>query len=224
MYYHCFMLRNIFFHKNMMEENSSPLRFLKEERRSAKSDVSKMLFPDIGKITNRIYRLVIFFIRQATARVVSFTRAQLSKISGGLVDRTSGSFLELNGVLQGSKALIQNVLVLTHVPQLPMRFLQLGRMRSYLCNRLQLVVLYSLYRVVVIWLCSLPYIITLLLGYFRKRKQTGGGEDMGFPGNQRSNVEIVVGQVLAVNYKTKWNFQKGDDQARKNKLFLLGIA
>ena len=97
------MLRNIFFHKNMMEENSSPLRFLKEKRRSAKSDVSKMLFPDIGKIT---YRLVIFFIRQATVRVVSFTRAQLSKISGGLVDRTSGSFLELNGVLQGSKALI----------------------------------------------------------------------------------------------------------------------
>ena len=47
------MLRNIFFHKNMVGENSPPSRFLKEKRRSAKSDVSKVLFPDIGKITNR---------------------------------------------------------------------------------------------------------------------------------------------------------------------------
>ena len=37
----------------MVDENSSPSRFLKEKRRSAKSDVSKVLFPDIGKITNR---------------------------------------------------------------------------------------------------------------------------------------------------------------------------
>ena len=48
----CFMLRNIFFHKNTVGENS-PLWFLKEKRRSAKSDVSKVLFPDIGKITNQ---------------------------------------------------------------------------------------------------------------------------------------------------------------------------
>ena len=90
----------------MVEENSSPLRFLKEKRRPAKSDVLKRLFPGIGKITNQIYRLVIFFIPQATVRVVSFTRAHLWKICGGLVDQTSFSFLELNGVLQGSKALI----------------------------------------------------------------------------------------------------------------------
>ena len=100
------MLHNIFFHKNMVEENSSPLRFLKEKRRPAKSDVLKRLFPGIGKITNQIYRLVTFFIPQATVRVVSFTRAHLWKICGGLVDQTSFSFLELNGVLQGSKALI----------------------------------------------------------------------------------------------------------------------
>ena len=49
------MLRNIFFHKNMVGENSPPSRFLKEKRRSAKSDVSKVLFPDIGKITNRFW-------------------------------------------------------------------------------------------------------------------------------------------------------------------------
>ena len=49
----CFMLCNIFFHKNMVGENSPPSRFLKEKRRSAKSDVLKVLFPDIGKITNR---------------------------------------------------------------------------------------------------------------------------------------------------------------------------
>ena len=48
---YCFMLRNIFFHKNTVGENSTS-RFLKEKRRSAKSDVSKVLFPDIGKITN----------------------------------------------------------------------------------------------------------------------------------------------------------------------------
>ena len=45
------MLRNIFFHKNTVGENSTS-RFRKEKRRSAKSDVSKVLFPDIGKITN----------------------------------------------------------------------------------------------------------------------------------------------------------------------------
>ena len=38
------MLCNISFHKNIVGE--------KEKRRSAKSDVSKVLFSDIGKITN----------------------------------------------------------------------------------------------------------------------------------------------------------------------------
>ena len=46
------MLRNIFFHKNMVGENSPPSRYLKEKRRPAKSDISKVLFPDIGKMTN----------------------------------------------------------------------------------------------------------------------------------------------------------------------------
>ena len=36
----------------MVGESSPPSWFLKEKRRSAKSDVSKVLFPDIGKITN----------------------------------------------------------------------------------------------------------------------------------------------------------------------------
>ena len=35
----------------MVGENSSS-RFLKEKRQSTKSDVSKVLYPDIGKITN----------------------------------------------------------------------------------------------------------------------------------------------------------------------------
>ena len=48
----CFMLRDIFFYKNIVVENSPPSRFLKEKSRSAKSDVSKVLFLDIGKITN----------------------------------------------------------------------------------------------------------------------------------------------------------------------------
>ena len=48
----CFMLRNFFFYKNIVLENNPPSRLLKENRRSAKSDVSKVLFPDIRKITN----------------------------------------------------------------------------------------------------------------------------------------------------------------------------
>ena len=48
-----FMLCNIFFHMAVMVgENSPPSRFLKQKHRSAKSDVSKVLFPDTGKITN----------------------------------------------------------------------------------------------------------------------------------------------------------------------------
>ena len=46
------MLRNIFFHKNMVRENSPPSRYLKEKRWPEKSEISKVLFPDIGKITN----------------------------------------------------------------------------------------------------------------------------------------------------------------------------
>ena len=41
-----------------MGERSAPPPFQKEKRGSAKSDVSKVLFPDKGKITNR--RLVIY--------------------------------------------------------------------------------------------------------------------------------------------------------------------
>ena len=36
-----------------MGERSAPPPFQKEKRGSAKSDVSKVLFPDIGKITNQ---------------------------------------------------------------------------------------------------------------------------------------------------------------------------
>ena len=36
-----------------MGERSAPSPFQKDKRGSAKSDVSKVLFPDIGKITNR---------------------------------------------------------------------------------------------------------------------------------------------------------------------------
>ena len=37
----CFKLRNIFFHKSIIGENSTPSRFLKERRWSTKSDVSR---------------------------------------------------------------------------------------------------------------------------------------------------------------------------------------
>ena len=47
------MFLNNFFHKNTVGESEAPSLFQKEKRRSAKSDVSKVIFPDIGKITNR---------------------------------------------------------------------------------------------------------------------------------------------------------------------------
>ena len=47
----CFMFRNNFFDRNAVEEQRT-LTALKKKRGSAKSDVSKVLFPDIGKITN----------------------------------------------------------------------------------------------------------------------------------------------------------------------------
>ena len=46
------MFRNNFFHKNAVGERGAPSLLQKEKRESAKSDVSKVLFPDIGKITN----------------------------------------------------------------------------------------------------------------------------------------------------------------------------
>ena len=39
-----------------MGERSAPSPFQKEKRGSAKSDISKVLFPDIGKITNQTER------------------------------------------------------------------------------------------------------------------------------------------------------------------------
>ena len=38
--------------KNIVGEGGAPPLLQKEKRRPAKFDVSKMLFPDIGKITN----------------------------------------------------------------------------------------------------------------------------------------------------------------------------
>ena len=41
------MFRNNFFHKNIVGESEENSLLQKETRRSAKSDVSKVLFPDI---------------------------------------------------------------------------------------------------------------------------------------------------------------------------------
>ena len=46
------MFRKTFFHKNTVGESEAPSLLQKKKRRSAKSDVLKVLFPDIGKITN----------------------------------------------------------------------------------------------------------------------------------------------------------------------------
>ena len=48
------MFRNNLLRKNTVGESGAPSLLQKEKRRSAKSDVSKVLFPDIGKITNPI--------------------------------------------------------------------------------------------------------------------------------------------------------------------------
>ena len=49
----CFMFRNNFFHRNTLgKSGGAPSLLQKEKRGSAKSDVPKVLFPDIGKITN----------------------------------------------------------------------------------------------------------------------------------------------------------------------------
>ena len=47
-----FMFRNNFFHKKNVGESGAPSRFQKQKHGSAKSDVSKVLFSGIGKITN----------------------------------------------------------------------------------------------------------------------------------------------------------------------------
>ena len=47
------MFRNNFFHKNTVGESDVPSLLQKEKRRSANSHVWKVLFPDIGKITNQ---------------------------------------------------------------------------------------------------------------------------------------------------------------------------
>ena len=49
-----FLFHNNFIHKNTVGESEAPLLLQKEKRGSAKSDLSKVLFPDIGKITNRL--------------------------------------------------------------------------------------------------------------------------------------------------------------------------
>ena len=47
------MFRNSFFHKNTVGESEAPSLVQKKKSRSAKPDVLKVLFPGIGKITNR---------------------------------------------------------------------------------------------------------------------------------------------------------------------------
>ena len=47
-----FTFRNDLLRKNTVAESGAPSLLQKEKRRSAKFDVLKVLFPDIGKITN----------------------------------------------------------------------------------------------------------------------------------------------------------------------------
>ena len=46
------MFRNNLLRKNTVGESGAPSLLQKEKRRSAKFDVSEVLFPDIGKVTN----------------------------------------------------------------------------------------------------------------------------------------------------------------------------
>ena len=50
------MFRNSLLSKNTVGESGGPSLLQKEKRRSAKFDISKVLFPDIGKITNVLLR------------------------------------------------------------------------------------------------------------------------------------------------------------------------
>ena len=52
------MFRNNLFRKHTVKESRAPSLLQREKRRSAKSEVSKVLFPDIGKITNRLFLMV----------------------------------------------------------------------------------------------------------------------------------------------------------------------
>ena len=52
------MFRNNLLRKNTVGESGAPSLLQKEKRRSAKFDVSKVLFPDIGKITNLYERKI----------------------------------------------------------------------------------------------------------------------------------------------------------------------
>ena len=47
------MFCNNFVYKNTVGESEAPSLLQKEMPRSVKSDASKVLFPDIGKITNQ---------------------------------------------------------------------------------------------------------------------------------------------------------------------------
>ena len=56
-----------------MGESEGPSQIQKEKRRSAKSDVLKVLFPDMEKITNRQQTTVIwFFIHAMKSAVFGF--------------------------------------------------------------------------------------------------------------------------------------------------------
>ena len=48
------MLRNSFFHKKAVGESGAPSLLQRQKCGFAKSDVSKVLYPSIGKITNRL--------------------------------------------------------------------------------------------------------------------------------------------------------------------------
>ena len=52
------MFRNNFFHKSIVGECKVPSLLQKEKREFAKSDDSKVLFPDIGKIINLLKALL----------------------------------------------------------------------------------------------------------------------------------------------------------------------
>ena len=57
---HLLFVSQYFFRKSTMGENSAQSLVQREKHGSAKSDVSKILFPDTGKITNRFKTRIIF--------------------------------------------------------------------------------------------------------------------------------------------------------------------
>ena len=66
------MFRNNFFHKNTLGESGALSLLQIEKRWSAKSDVSKVLFLDIGKITNRYSRDIDALGRGRSAILLRF--------------------------------------------------------------------------------------------------------------------------------------------------------